>query len=69
MKRPPEVGSRWRFSPHGAVYEVVEGEPQGEDYVPAKIVSATTDAPIGGTVKLAIASLGTTYKRVKKEEG
>lgn len=67
MKTPPKVGSRWRFSDHGAVYQIVEGKSKRQDYVLAKIVSANTDEPIGGTVELAIHSLGTTYKQVRKK--
>ncbi|MGH2939479.1 MAG: hypothetical protein ACRDPE_15330 [Solirubrobacterales bacterium] len=64
MKKAPEVGSRWRFSKAGATYEVIEGEASREGYVPAKIVSATTDAPIGGAVELNVTALGRTYHRV-----
>lgn len=67
MKKPPKAGTRWRFSTHGAVYQIIEGDAKRPDYVLAKIVSATTDEPIGGTVELAVHSFGTTYKPVKKK--
>lgn len=69
MKKSPEVGSRWRFSTRGVVYEIVEPaeKPPRDGYVHGRMVSHTTDEPIGGRVEIAIHSLGTTYKPVKKE--
>lgn len=68
MTEAPAVGSRWRFGAHGAVYEIVAEKIAfiREGYTAAKIVSATTDEPIGGVIGLRIASLGTTYKPVEK---
>lgn len=71
MKKAPEVGSRWRLGDRTAVYEVVEPaeeRPPRNGYVNARMVSQTTDEAIGGRVELAIVSLGSTYKRVKKAE-
>ena len=69
MKKAPEVGSRWKLGERTVVYEIVESEPERpprEGYVHARTVSQTTDVAIGGRVEIAIVSLGTTYKRVKK---
>jgi hypothetical protein len=72
VKKAPEVGSRWKMGERTVVYEIVEpaeGRPPRPEYVFARMVSQTTDEPIGGRVEIAIFSLGTTYKRVKKKEG
>lgn len=65
-KPDTSVGTRWRFNLHGAVYEIVEGDAKRKDYVLAKAVSSI-GTPIGGTVELSLASLGTTYKPVSEE--
>lgn len=61
------VGSRWRFSDHGTLYEVVGDDgarrPPKDGYVYAKMVSAQTNLPIGGFFQLNIKSLGTTYRK------
>lgn len=67
MKSTPKVGSRWRLGV--LTYEIVEGEAYSTGCVPARVVSAVTDQPIGGKVEIPITSLGTTYSQVKKKAG
>jgi hypothetical protein len=72
MKKAPEIGSRWRLGSRTVVYEIVEpaeGRSPRDGYVNARMVSETTDEPIGGRVEVQIVSLGTTYKRVQKKKG